>query len=402
MNIGPMIYFFYSRNVGRKLLSGEEVPISLGTKFTHKSNRWETGLLLVRTETKTSEIDTEPVSYFGIFRPRYTLFGNSTIGLFLGTKETPEINTFTRIASLDLNLRSSSTQANVIGALANIKKPQTDLINGKFFTFDYSYQGKTWLSMVGATYIDDKFDINELGYVGLPGVLSVGFFGGPMLFPKSGPLRSLFLGGGGGLFREFAEAVNQWQTTAFLNFQLRNLWGGGGNVSIGKSYEQGIHYTDINLNFNFHSPFTGDLNYGAWSWFGYGFNYRRNYFGWQGNIGTWLNYSFNPSTSVSFDTRTVLEYRPNKTLEEATVILTPRFTWNISRSLQVSSYLEGVATKTDLKLGRVRIGSLLKWRVAPKSWFYLALNDLETQNEHSVYTTQERIALIKVRYLFYF
>lgn len=402
MNIGPMIYFFYSRNVGRKLLTGEEVPISIGAKLTHKASKWETGLLLVRTESKTSEYDSEPMAYFGVFRPKYTLFGNSTLGFFLGTKESPDNHSFTRIASIDLKLRSSSTQANLIGAIADIQRLGTPRTMGKFFTFDYSYQGKTWLSMVGATYIGDKFDINELGYVGLPGVLSIGFFGGPMIFPKTGPLRSVFLGGGGGLFREFAEGVNQWATSIFGNFQLRSLWGGGGNISVGKSYEQGKHYTDVNFNLNFHSPFTGDLSFGTWSWFGYGYNYRRDYFGWQGDIGTWSNYSFNPSTYISFDTKTVLEFRPDKTLEEATFIVTPRFTWNVNRSLQISSYMEGVAKKTDLKIGRVRLGSLIKWRIAPKSWFYLALNDLETQNENVGFSTQERIALLKVRYLFYF
>ena len=405
MNVGPMIYFFYSRNVGRKLWSGEEVPISFGAKITHKSTRWETGFLLVRTEPKASEYDSEPLAYFGVFRPKYTLFGNSTVGLFLGTKEAPQENRYTRIASVDLNLRNSSTEFRTIGALANIRTAdELQAVLGKYMDIGYSYQGRKWFSMLGLTYIDDKFDINELGYVGLPGVFSVGFFGGPMFFPKSGPIRSLMLGAGGGMFREFAEGVNEWTTGLFIgNLQLRNLWGGGGNISFGRSYEQGQYYTDINVNLNIYSPFTGDLCGGLWSWFGYGYNYRREYFAWKGNIGTWTNYSFNPSTSFSFDTHTVLEFRPDRSLEEITFIVTPRFTWNVTRDLQVSSYAEGVATYTTKEIGRVRIGALLKWRVAPKSWFYIALNDLETRpSQNQAFTSQERVALVKIRYLFYF
>ncbi len=405
MNMGPMIYFFYSRNVGRKLWTGEEVPISMGAKFTHKSTRWEIGYLLVRTEPKTSEIDSEPLAYFSVFRPKYTLFGNSTLGLFLGTKESPTVHAHTRVASMDLNLMSSTTVFRVIGAVADIQPfGDSQRTLGKYADVNYTYQGRTWLSMVGLTYIDDKFDINELGFVGLPGVLSVGFFGGPMFFPKTGPIRALMLGAGGGMFREFSEGVNEYSLGLFLgNLQLRNLWGGGGNISLGKSYEQGRYYTDVNLNLNIHSPFTGDLSGGLWSWFGYGYNYRRQYFAWKGNIGTWTNYALNPSTHLSLDTRTVIEFKPDRSLEDVTFIVTPRFTWNVTRDLQVSSYVEAVTTRTSGEVGRVRIGGLLKWRVAPKSWFYIALNDLESRDTTTQqFTSQERIALVKIRYLFYF
>jgi hypothetical protein len=48
-----------------------------------------------------------------------------------------------------------------------------------------------------------------------------------------------------------------------------------------------------------------------------------------------------------------------------------------------------------------RIGFLFSWNFMPKSWFYVAFNDLRVDTGEGLELT-ERIAAVKVKYLLYF
>ena len=86
---------------------------------------------------------------------------------------------------------------------------------------------------------------------------------------------------------------------------------------------------------------------------------------------------------------------------------TPRITFTITRDMNLEFFSEFVFATPAANLKATdlisnRLGLLFSWNFLPKSWFYIAVNDYRDQDEFSRLQLQNRIAAIKVKYLFYF
>lgn len=394
-NIGPFIRLFYSRNIGRKLHGGEEVPISIASKFLFKSKGYEGGLLLARTEPTVSDTESEALSYYGVGRFKWSIFGNSTIGFLVDDKEQMPSH-HVRVLSSDLSLRSSSTQLQLVAS-----ESYNDSILGKFLRGNFSYNGNRWFGVLDGSFIGKNFEINEIGYVPVLGQMTIGGFLGPQWYPEGGIFRSFMMGFGGGASRESEEGVWEKGIMLFVNPVFKNRWGTNFNFNIGEGYEQGQNYTSRGFNFNMWSDWTKDLQGGVYSGGGYDYNYNLEFFAWHYWAGGWMNYQFQHNISGSITSNNTVEMNPRGRIEEITSILSPRLGWSITRDLHLAIYQEFVGTRSTRKVERIRLGGLLSFQLAPKSWFYLALNDLEERDE-DFFVPTERISLVKIRYLILF
>ncbi|RKY99708.1 MAG: hypothetical protein DRQ04_07140, partial [Candidatus Hydrothermota bacterium] len=79
----------------------------------------------------------------------------------------------------------------------------------------------------------------------------------------------------------------------------------------------------------------------------------------------------------------------------------PRLTYSLRKDLFLTLYTEHVFLKTTGDFDSHRLGLLISYNPRPKTWLYVAINDLE-ENQDGRYVAQERVAVVKLRYLFYF
>jgi len=394
-NVGPFVRLFYSRNIGRKLSGGEEVPISIGSKFLLKGEKYEGGLLFARTEPRSTEMDSEPLSHYGVGRLKWAFYGNSTIGFLFNAKNQPGKHHVGALAG-DLSYRTPIHQLQLVFAESLL-----DSVWGRFFRGDFSFSGNRWTGVIDALYIGKTFDINEIGFIPLPGQESIAGLIGPHWFPEGGIFRSFYVAVGGGVFKEFDEGVWEKGVVFVINPLFKNRWGFSLIFNYVKSYEVGKHYTSRNFNFNLWSDWTKSLQGGTYCGGSYDYNYNLGFFAWHYWTGGWLNFQALPNLQLSVSSNNPVELNPDGKIEEITFILRPRIEWSLSRSLHLRLYQELVGTRTSGRIERVRFGGLLQFQIAPKSWFYIALNDLEEKDQESMVSV-ERISLVKIRYLLLF
>lgn len=395
---GPLIRLLYTRNIGKRLPTGKEIPILAGLKAVRRSAPWEGGLFLAATPEVEDELFREPQAIYGVLRLKRSVRGNSTIGLFAGTKEAfPPSAGHTRVLAGDFTYRSPRLVVQSVLSGAQVNGDRDGLLSLHFF-----YNGDPWIAGGNFTYIGSRYDINELGFVGLPGYRALSLMAGAQLYPRKGPIRQMFAFGGSDRSREFDEPTDTYG--AFLGFSLlfRNLWGISVNGRLGKGYEQGTSYSSRFFHANLWSDWTRNLQGGAYFSGGYGYNYRRGGFGWHLWWGGFLRYKVSPSLQLTLSSDNLRELDEKGHLLGRTWILRPRLTYSLTRRLHLSLYSEAVTEGTAaLSPDRIRLGGLISWQLAPKSWLYLAVNDLE-ERQSTTYTPAERIALLKLRYLFYF
>ena len=118
--------------------------------------------------------------------------------------------------------------------------------------------------------------------------------------------------------------------------------------------------------------------------------------------------SFVPISQLSLITYGdfIMEWDPFGELHAITPIWTPRIEYQINADMDISLYSEFVFLTEGGDLGTAevysnRIGFLFSWNFMPKSWLYVAFNDLR-RDEGEGLALVERIGAVKVKYLIYF
>jgi len=395
---------FYSRRIGKRLPDGSEVPFSVGFKLIGKGTGWELGVLGARTERaiyeSSGELMEEPLSYYSVVRFLRQILGNSTLG-FLYASKTESGGGTNRALSFDATLRTSEFQWALQTALSDRDgKGDFAMVSG------FLWSSRKFVVLGSATSIGENFDVSQIGFVPEVGHKRYMIFGGPSFYPESGLFRTASFGIGVGRGKEGGE--NAWYKGSALNLnvQLRNNWGANLNISMGKDFEKDKYYWSKNYNLSFWSDWSKPLSGNFWFWKGYGYNYRREYFAFMGNFGGFIRYLFTKRLRISISLSGWLEWNPEGLWEEQTWVLRPRIQYALTKDLIVRLYTEHVlsipkALVSKREWSSHRIGFLLSYNFRPKSWIYIALNDLENFEDGN-YIQMERIFVFKVRYLFYF
>ncbi|UCF70525.1 MAG: hypothetical protein JSW49_10060 [candidate division WOR-3 bacterium] len=403
---------FYSRTVGAPLPAPwvGSLPILGGIKLINKSSDWNFGALGAYTSEFNDTINGDTLNLpnrgFAVARINRALLENSDIGLmFSGTGTSSD--DYNLALGFDAAYRTGPSQFILQSAISdkNAKRGYAVSSGGV-------YRSSNFIAVGRFVSVDDSFDVGDMGYVPWQGVTDIYFAAGPARYPQTGPILRFYLEPGF-VLTKYPES-DQWSKflCLFVEPRFRNLWGFNIYAQAGDMYEADTNYLYRSIETSIWSGLREYMNLH----FGFIYSHRYNYYRsllygekWIANqLWLWHWMSFVPISQLSLITYGdfVMEWDPQGQLHAITPIWTPRIEYQINADMDISLYSEFVFHTEEGKLSTAevvsnRIGLLFSWNFLPKSWLFVAFNNLR-QDEGSGLQLAERIAAIKVKYLIYF
>ncbi len=400
---------FYSRRIGKKLPDGSEVPLYGGAKAFGRINDWEYGAFVAMTgEQDYKDNDGNPLkeeqARFGSVRLKKQIFGNSQAGILFVGKQTKD--TTYGVLDVDGAFRGSDWQLSYQAA-RSIKNSQGDFAYSSGFT---SFTDK-WMTYARSRYIGNKFDISEVGYVPWKGTGEFTSLTGPVWNFKTGYLEEIVLYAGPSFYYEKVDNYTDQVGLIGWDMQFRDNWGYEIDLQYGKAKDEGLIYTTYNFSFsswfNVNPKWYGNL-YGGYS---RTYNFSREYlapYSWAGASITWKALDI-LDLGTSYDM--YVEGNPEGHIQDITYNSRPYFSLTPINNLNVRVYVDNVFIKSIDRFDHIILGFLFSYNFLPKSWIYLALNDVSDRSDqydssgkllpHKMHVT-DRAGVLKVKYLYYF
>lgn len=392
--MAQMMELFYSRQVGRKLSDGSEVPLDAGGRATVRSGRLVAGTFIASTGQKEYlgylGPDVEERATFTANRIAWQLLPNVVVGGAYAGKFTSSVTN--SVYSGDVSVTAPTFQAAL-----QLAGSRYDQIDGAAFK-GYMFYAPRSFSVTGtAMIVGDNFNVSEIGYVPWKGYHAYAISAGPIIYPSSGPLTFGSLSLNISTDREFAEPDYSHDFGISAAAALRNGWGASLDVTIGRDYEQGgwlnpkalsaYLRTDISRRFWAYASYYSVLQY----------NYSRGYIGRTDYI-TWYS-AFRPAGSLSLfaGSSAWIEHRPGGDIEDITTTIRPGMDINLAEGLNIRIYGETPFSRND-GLKSFRLGVSVSYNFLPKSWLYVAYNEYQYRLDGRFYHAEQVVAL-KLRYL---
>jgi hypothetical protein len=393
-----MFKIFYSRQVGRKLSDGSEVPLLAGARLTGKKGPVEVGSLGVFTGKETYEgyfgPQTEPKAFFAADRVNFQIASNMTGGILYAGKYDSSISN--QVISADGTYSTGSFQ--LTGQAA---RSWYDVQADWAFKSYLKYISRSLAVSGAATVVGDNFNLSEIGYVPWAGMRSYWLAAGPVFFPESGPMTYAYVSLTGSATRELGEVNYSYDMTGHAETALRNGWGMGADYTIGKYYELDHRYNPRSLG----GFIQTDVTRRAWMMLSYsssfGYNYYRDYFGRSDYISYYSSWRPAKRLSLYSNGTAWVERDPGGHVDEITYRIRPGIQYTLIQGMVVSLYEETPVTRSRGILS-IRTGFSLSYNFLPKSWLYLAFNDYQYRDDQHEYHPLQRVFAAKVRHLFSF
>lgn len=385
---------FYSRQVGKKLIDGSEVPIQAGVQTVGKMNRVDYAALMCHTAAKSYDgyfgPAEEQAAWFTVGRMKYQLSGISTIGMLYAGKHTDGSNN----SVLSLDGTSSSRNMELTYQLAGSSLDgETDwAVNSFFFLHTVPY----FFIKTGALHVGRDFNVSEIGYVPWNDFTDFSFVAGPVLYPKSGPVTYSNFNVGMTLVREYGETAYSREFTFSWETAFRNGWGLTMSYEIGKEIERDRSYNPKSARLYVSTDtsrklwFVGSLS----SWYGY--NYARGFFARSEKINVYGSYRLSRQFSLAFNNDTWIEHRPDHRRKEITNSVRPNVYFSPVNQLVLKVFQETPFTRNG-GVRSIRLGITLSYNFMPKSWVIMAFNDYQWRGDDE-YKPIDRVFAIKFKH----
>jgi hypothetical protein len=403
---------FYSRRIGKKLPSGDDVPIIVGTKAFGRIADWEYGGFLTITGTTDYTLDgadtTEPQAYFASARLSRQIFENSTVGVLYVGKHTSTYDN--GLVDIDGAFRTSDLQL----AYQVARSYYNDWLgsSGDFAgSAGLIWFRQDWLTGIRARYIGDAFEVNQVGFIPWKGTGELVALTGPRWYFDDGYIKSITIYGGGILNYEKVDAFTDRSLLIGYNMQFRDNWGFEINVSGGPTRDQEKEFNSFEASFSswFNTSPRWHLNaYGGYS---KTYNFSRDYlafFSWLGSDVEWNTTSF---LELGTTLNGFIEGNPSDAIEDITYNARPFLSVTPVNDLNFRIYLDVVCTRSSQQVQNTILGFLFSYNFLPKSWIYLAINEYQQRSDITdalgatspgPLAVTDRVGVLKVRYLYYF
>jgi len=388
---------FYTRRVG-KSLNAEVVPIIGGLKATHKTEKWNFGILGAYTDSDSAH--SEPERSFGVFRVKRKILKNSGIGmLFSGTAVNKD--SFNYALGFDGVFRSGFNQVIMQAAIS-----QRNDKSGWAVSTGYLGMVKNFLILSAAEVVNDSFDVSDIGFVPWAGLKKLNLTMGPYRTYKKSFLKTLFYGPSFIVVMEPGEEEASLLGGVTFNPNFRNNWGFNIEGYVGKAHEADTNYTYRSINLSSWGNILGQyLNFGGD--YEYKYNYRRNYLA--NSLSSWfrIGYTIIDNIALSINGNEWFEWDTTGNLLAITSTAMPRVDVRFNADIMLSIFDQMVFDTPETEWGETnlisnRLGALFSWNFKPKSWIYIAVNDYNIEDENGQMEVFNRVAAVKAKYLLYF
>jgi len=393
---------FYSRRVGRILPDGSFVPLLVGTRAVGRLGEWEYGGFYALTGEKTYDdggmTATESQASFLSARVKRRIMGNSSIGVLMVGKKSPD--NLNGVLDVDGAFRATDWQLSYQLA-RSVNHGKGDFAGSAGFVAF----GEHWSTLVRTLAVGNHFDVSEVGFVPWKGTAEVTALTGPTWFYDTGSLRRMQLFAGVSTQYEHADLYVDRSAVFVFNLNFRSNWGMEIDLLMGKSKDQGHLYNsyeiDLNSWFDISPRWHLNVNGGYSRTYNFPREYLANYTWWniQGDwkVATLLELGATAASYIEFD--------PEGQIEEITYNARPYVSLTPVNDLNIRVYVDNVFLRSTGKMDRMFLGFLFSYNFLPKSWIYLAYNELRERNgedQGPIPPIRSRVGVAKVRYLYFF
>jgi hypothetical protein len=395
---------FYSRRVGRILPNGRQVPLNFGVKAFGKIDDYDYGAFVSTTGKAIYNGFVEQNATFGAVRLKKKILDNSSIGILLVSKTSPTGSN--SVFDIDGAFRQSDWQLSYQIAAA-IKNSKTDFA----FSSGYRMFSKNWGTLVKARAVGKNFDVSEIGFVPWRGTFNTAMITGPVFIFDDGNISNIFAYGGITVNYEDEDLFYDRNFVIGAYIEMRSGWDLEFNLQAGKSKDNFVKYNSFEANISSGIRISQSWNANLWSGYSNTYNFKRNYLA----SHTWFGSQFNlrPFNFINFGSsiEIFVEQNPSKKIEDITLSARPFTSITPVNNLNIRLYVDNLFLKSTDKLERMIIGLLFSWNFSPKSWIYLAFNELKKQvdlfDSNSTIISRslqtiDRVGVFKVKYLYFF
>jgi hypothetical protein len=399
---------FYSRRIGKRLPDGSDVPLLLGAKAFGRLADWEYGGFVARTGEREYTLGgtrmTEPEATFGSVRLKKQILDNSSVGILYVGKHTPANDD--GVLDIDGAFRGSDWQLSYQLARS-------------FNNNEGGYAGAVGLMMfkddfvlgIRSNYIENDFNADQVGFVPWKGTGEFTVFGGPRWYYNDGYVRQILLYSGFSLGHKEVEAYTDHMGVLGYNMQFRDNWGFEVTFVAGRSKDRNVKYDSY------------EFDYSNWyrispKWFGsWGgsllktYNFSRNYLAVYSS--TWAEVGWHALRVLDVGTafNVFIEGNPDNKIQDITYNARPYFSVTPYNDLSVRVYLDNVFVRSTKQVQQMVFGLLFSYSFLPKSWIYLAINEVRDRSPQFSATgallpntlhVRDRVSVLKIKYLYYF
>lgn len=399
---------FYSRRIGKRLPDGSEIPITFGAKAFGRFNEWEYGGFVARTGEKDfknydGSNATEPASVFVSGRVKKQILDNSSLGVLFVGKQTAD-KTY-GVIDIDGAFRGADWQL-PYQISRSIKNNQGDFAASVGFT----QFGDKWLNMFRSRYVGENFDIDQVGFVPWRGTANLVALTGPVWYPKEGEISQILIFTGPAFTYEKIDTYTDWAFVLGMVMSFRSNIGYEIEIDLGRS-------KDLNVEYDFQAyRLSGWINKAKWSANLYGgyqktYNFSRNYLAGFGNLGAEFSWKVFDILEIGSSYYMGIEGNPNGDIEEISYNARPYFSLTPINDLNIRTYVDNTWRENGDGVDRIFVGLLFAYQFSPKSWLYLALNEInERQYRYDANNKLidsrmqliDRVSVFKIKYLYYF
>jgi hypothetical protein len=341
---------------------------------------------------------TEPQASFLSARVKRRILGNSSVGVPMVGKMTPG-NMF-GVLDVDGAFRGSDWQLSYQLA-RSVRNSAGDFAGSAGLVAS----GESWSTLVRTRLVGTNFDVNEVGYVPWKGTAEVTALTGPVWYFDTGPLLRVQLLAGGFSLYEHADLYTDAAAAIVLNGNFRSNWGGELTYVEGKNKDQGHLYrayeVDVSLWFDISPRWHADM-YGGYS---LTYNFRRDYLAPYSWINLSAQWKVTTVLELGATAAAYVEMDPQRRIEEVTYNARPFCSFTPINDLNIRVYVDNVFARSTGRLERMFTGFLFSYNFLPKSWIYLAYNELREQQatgHRGVPPVTGRVGVAKIKYLYFF
>lgn len=395
---------FYSRRIGKILPDGEVVPIHLGTKAFGRLGGLEYGGFVALTGETPHADDgigaVEPRAVFGSARLKQRILENSSVGILAVAKQTS--SGMEGVVDIDGAFRSSDWQLSYQLA-RSFQNGSGDFAGAAgFLKF-----GSEWMLLSRTRVIGKRFDVDQVGFVPWRGTAELTAVGGPTWYLQEGAISQITVYGGASTVYEDIDLYTDAVGILGCNFQFRDGWGCELTTTAGRSRDEGILYTSYEVTWNswYNVSPAWNGNFGLGYLFTY--NFAREYTAPVGFLDGSISWRALSILRIGASVGLYAEWTPDGPLEEVTYNARPFLSFTPVNNLNLSVYVDNIWLRSSGKIESMVGGLLLSYNFLPKSWIYLALNEVRQRPdpEDGLPTprmaTTHRAGVFKIKYLYY-